>query len=93
MAYNPNNLSALAYANGFTLWHYKTADRADDVDTAGYFNTTSAMLRVGDFIMTNAGGMTQNGMLIVTSNDGVNVKTTNLVGFDGFEAASGAAAR
>jgi hypothetical protein len=21
MAYNPKNLSALAYANGFTLWH------------------------------------------------------------------------
>jgi hypothetical protein len=26
MAYDPTNLSALSYANGFTLWHYKTTD-------------------------------------------------------------------
>ena len=28
MAYNAAHLSVLAYANGFTLWHYKTADTA-----------------------------------------------------------------
>ena len=26
MSMNSKNLSVLAYANGFTLWHYKTED-------------------------------------------------------------------
>jgi hypothetical protein len=81
MAYDPNNLSALAYANGFTLWHYKTADAAVIVDTTGYFNDATAMLRVGDFIMANTGGTTQNGILIVTTNNGTNVDTANLIDF------------
>ena len=70
MAYAPKNLSALAYANGFTLWHYKTADPALQVDTTGYFNGAATMLRAGDFIManTNTGGTVQSGMFIVRSN-------------------------
>jgi hypothetical protein len=85
MAYDPNNLSALAYANGFTLWHYKTADAAVVVDTTGYFNNAMAMLRVGDFIMANTGGTTQNGMLIVTTNNGTNVDTANLIDFSSLD--------
>jgi len=44
MAYDPNNLSALTYANGFTLWHYKTPDSTTTVDTSGYFNEAAGML-------------------------------------------------
>ena len=54
MAYDASNLSALTYANGFTLWHYKTPDTAAVVDTTGYFNEAASMLRVGDFIFANA---------------------------------------
>ena len=53
MAYLSKNLSVLAYANGFTLWHYTTPDTAAAVDTAGYFNSASEMLRVGDMILAN----------------------------------------
>lgn len=83
MAYAPKNLSALAYANGFTLWHYKTPDPAQDVDTAGYFNGAAAMLRPGDFIManTNTGGTVQSGMFIVRSNTGAVVDTANIADF------------
>ncbi len=55
MAYDSKNLSVLAYANGFTLWHYTTTDVATVVDTAGYFDSASDMLRVGDMIMANVG--------------------------------------
>lgn len=55
MAYQSKSLSALAYANGFTLWHYRTADLATDVDTTGYFNAAVKMMRVGDFVMVNSG--------------------------------------
>lgn len=80
MAYDPNNLSALAYANGFTLWHYRTADIAGDVDTSGYFNAAANMLRVGDFIIANAdtGGAAVSGMFIVKSNAGGVVDVSNI---------------
>ena len=51
--YTSKNLSVLAYANGFTLWHYTTADTAAEVDTEGYFDAASDMLRVGDMILAN----------------------------------------
>jgi outer membrane protein assembly factor BamB len=80
MAYDASNLSALTYANGFTLWHYKTPDPALQVDTAGYFNSAATMLRAGDFIManTNTGGTVQSGMFIVRSNTGTVVDTANI---------------
>ena len=53
MAYQSNNLSVLAYANGFTLWHYATTDATTTVDTSGYFNTATDMLRTGDIIVAN----------------------------------------
>jgi hypothetical protein len=79
MAYAPKNLSALAYANGFTLWHYKTSDLPAEVDTSGYFNGAATMLRTGDFIManTNTDGTVQSGMFIVKSNTGTVVDTAN----------------
>ena len=83
MAYSSKNLSALAYANGFTLWHYKTPDPALQVDTAGYFNGAASMLRAGDFIManTNTGGTVQSGMFIVKTNSGTVVDVSNLADF------------
>ncbi|HJQ87790.1 MAG TPA: hypothetical protein VJ820_10085, partial [Propionibacteriaceae bacterium] len=67
MAYSPKNLSALAYANGFTLWHYKTPDLAADVGSAGYFNDAASMLRVGDFVFANVntGATIESGVFIV----------------------------
>jgi hypothetical protein len=72
MAYDASNLSALSYANGFTLWHYKTPDTSADVDSTGYFNRAAAMLRVGDFIFANANvsATMQSGVFIVASNSG-----------------------
>ncbi len=51
MAYTAANLSVLAYANSFTLWHYKTADT--DVTTTGYFNNTADMMNENDLIIAN----------------------------------------
>ena len=72
MAYDASNLSALTYANGFTLWHYKTPDAAVDVDTTGYFNDAASMLRVGDFIFANADidATAESGVFVVASNSG-----------------------
>jgi hypothetical protein len=83
MAYNPKNLSALAYANGFTLWHYKTPDVATEVDSAGYFNGAAAMLRVGDFVLANVntGASIESGVFIVKTSSGGVVDVANISTF------------
>jgi hypothetical protein len=46
MPFLSKDLSVLAYANNFTLWHYTTPDIQTVVTTAGYFNNTALMVRV-----------------------------------------------
>jgi hypothetical protein len=84
MAYEPKALSALAYANGFTLWHYRTGDAAAQIDTTGYFNPASGVMRVGDFVFFNAGlgGATPaHGVVVVVSNDNGVVDVANATAF------------
>jgi hypothetical protein len=83
MAYSSKDLSALGYANGFTLWHYRTTDLAAEVDNAGYFNPASRMVRVGDFILLNSGLQTTptNGVIVVVANAGGVVDVTNVTTF------------
>jgi hypothetical protein len=55
MAFAIRNLSVLAYANGFTLWHYKSGkDRLDAVSSGNYLADASDMLTAGDLIMVTA---------------------------------------
>jgi len=53
MGFHMRNLSVLAFANGFTLWHYKAAAR-DAALSAGYFDLASDMLAPGDLLMVSA---------------------------------------
>jgi hypothetical protein len=55
MAFAIRNLSVLAYANGFTLWHYKAGrDQLDDVETSDFFADAADMLAEGDMMMISA---------------------------------------
>lgn len=80
MAYLSKNLSVLAYANGFTLWHYTTPDVSTDVDTTGYFNAAADMLRLGDIIMANTdtAGTTATGLFVVRQNAAGVVDVTDM---------------
>ncbi len=73
MTFATSDLSVLAYANNFTLWHYTSVDT--DVTTTGYFNTAVDMLRVNDLIIANidTGGTPETIFYIVTGNDGTTV--------------------
>lgn len=53
MGFEARNISVLAYANNFTMWHYKTEDTLEDVKRVGYFNNASSMLRRNDLIILN----------------------------------------
>jgi hypothetical protein len=67
-AYIAKDLSVLAYANSFTLWHYTTVDSA--VTGTGYFNNAADMLRVGDLIIANidTDGTPSTKFYVVTGN-------------------------
>ncbi len=55
MAFAIRNLSVLAYANGFTLWHYKAGrDALDKVETHDFFADAADMLAEGDMMMVSA---------------------------------------
>ena len=55
MSFRAQDLSVLAYTNGFTLWHYRTNDGIDDIFKfdGNYFGPANEMLREGDQIMAN----------------------------------------
>jgi len=68
MSLNSSNLSVLAYANNFTLWHYITTDK--EITGEGYFNNASDMLRVNDLLIANfdTNGTPTTKFYIVTGN-------------------------
>ncbi|MBC8337140.1 MAG: hypothetical protein H8E39_00475 [Alphaproteobacteria bacterium] len=85
MAFNAKDLSVLAYANGFTLWHYTTTDLSTDVDTSGYLNDATDIVRVGDMILANAdtGGTPASGIYLVNANTGGVVDLSDLTSVGG----------
>ncbi|MCM2343308.1 MAG: hypothetical protein NDJ24_01960 [Alphaproteobacteria bacterium] len=73
MAFKASDLSVLAYANNFTLWHYTTFDSA--VSTANYFDKAADMMRVNDLVIANidTDGTPSTKFYIVTANTGSSV--------------------
>ncbi len=81
MAYAKENLSVLAYSNGFTLWHYTTPDEAATVDSAGYFDDAAGMLHAGDMVLANTetGGAAKAGLFLVDSASGGSVDLSDML--------------
>ena len=70
-AFAVRNLSVLAYAQGFTLWHYKAPNALlAALARPGYFDHASDMLVAGDMLMISAldGGKVA---FVAAANDGV----------------------
>ena len=77
--FKSSNLSVLAYANNFTLWHYTTIDTATEAEANNYFNSAVDMLRVNDLIIANTDTDSMSpvtNFYIVTGNDGTSVTVT-----------------
>ena len=76
MAFTARNLSVLAYANGFTLWHYKAGvDDQKTVGNAGFFAGATDMLSAGDMVMVSAA---EGGRLMCLVQDRGGVKAAPL---------------
>lgn len=69
MSFNSKDFSVMAYANGFTLWNYNTADTLADVKGTGYFNETAPFARTGDMVLAIAGkgGTIAPAILVIAS--------------------------
>ncbi|MBC8159107.1 MAG: hypothetical protein H8E94_07235 [Alphaproteobacteria bacterium] len=85
MAYQSKDLSVLAYANGFTLWHFTTTDAAAVVDSADYFNDASDMLRVNDMVLANVDtdGTPAAGIYLVNANSAGAVDVADITSVGG----------
>jgi D-arabinose 5-phosphate isomerase GutQ len=79
MAYTPASLTRLAGASGVSLWHYSTEDTVATVNTSGYFNDATAMLRLNDVILciSSTGGTPVVSQLYVNSNSSGVVDVTD----------------
>lgn len=76
MAFQNKNLSVIAYANGFTLWHYCAASETLATITAnGYFNNVKTLMNIGDIIIINASDNTAIKKINITE---LNVTTVAL---------------
>jgi len=64
MAFQQRNLSVLACANGFTLWHYQ-ASLGDDPRAPGYFRPAHGLCRTNDVILAPPFGI----FLVVSRTD------------------------
>jgi len=74
MAFTIRDLSVLAYANGFTLWHHKAGmDSLADVACDDYFADASDMMAAGDMILISAAKGCR--MLCVTHAEAGNVRS------------------
>ena len=70
MAYSSGNLSVIADANGFTMWHNVTTDAIAAVNTAAYFTGDAVnMLKINDLILVvDSNTPTMNWCIVVENN-------------------------
>ena len=54
MSFQNKNLSVIAYANGFTLWHYCGTETISSIAATGFFNSVRTLMNIGDIIIINA---------------------------------------
>jgi len=85
MPFSSRDLSVIGYANGFTLWHFKTIDPARRVGSEHYFNSAAHMFRIGDFVMVNAGigSNPAHGLVVIVAIDRGDVQVRQLTAIPG----------
>ena len=67
MAFQNKNLSVIAYANGFTLWHYAENVALATITASGYFDSVKSLMNNGDIVIINASDKTSIKSIAVSS--------------------------
>lgn len=74
MPFSSERLSVVAYADGFTLWHYRAApETRAAVGAIGYFSPAAHMVRAGDMVIAGAADGTA---LMVLSGAGAGLRAS-----------------
>ena len=68
MAFQNKNLSVIAYANGFTLWHYSAAETLATITASGYFDSVKTLRNTGDIIIINGSDNTSIKKIVASTN-------------------------
>lgn len=50
MAFQTKQLSVIAYANGWTMWHYNAGEPMANIDGKNFFGSVWTLCAVGDLI-------------------------------------------
>ena len=69
MAFTNKNLSVIAYANEFTLWHYCATETMATISATGYFNAVKTLMNIGDIIIINASDTTTIKRINITASN------------------------
>ena len=75
MSFQNKNLSVIAYANGFTLWHYVASETMAVISANGYFSNVRTLMNTGDIVIINASDNTAIKKINITAQ---NVMTSQL---------------
>jgi len=69
MPFSPKDLSVLAYATGFTLWHYLCREDLNQSALSNYFDDAKDVFRSGDIVMMSyvREGLTACAWLVVVT--------------------------
>ena len=73
MAFQNKNLSVIAYANGFTLWHYSAAETLATISATGYFKDVKTLMNAGDIVIINGSDNTAIKKINITEAGNVTV--------------------
>ena len=76
MSVTIDNMAVMGYANGFTMWHYKTTEHKGNLLQEHYFDSMKTSLMRGDIIMvaTEIAGDMKINTLFVSNIDNTGVK-------------------
>lgn len=69
MAFKSIDFNVIAYANGFTLWHYSSKeDSLETIEQDNYFQQVKMIANTGDIIIITSNGNTKIRQLKLTEN-------------------------
>jgi hypothetical protein len=77
MAFQNKNMSVLAYANAFTLWHYRSEDTIEMIKDPKYFTPLYTLVNVGDIIILNCANVDGMRRVVSVDKDAVEIAELN----------------
>lgn len=73
MAFKNTNLSVIAYANGWTMWHYSNYELLEEIEKDHYFDKVWHLANTGDIIVLNGKDGTAIRVMELTEDNHINL--------------------